>query len=258
MRFYGIDFGATNSRLAFYDDQEERTFVVTNYQESEQQIASAVAFDPLMPEMAHVGSSAKALIEDIPECGCMFFKRNLGSDEEIMTLKDGTIYRAEDITALLLRAIKEYGEEEGKCEIKDVVVTAPVYFDKMEQCALWRAVKAAGLNLIQMLPDPIAAVYGYFENYNGSIPENILVCDFGGSTFNVSLVKTYGDLESAKILAFDGDPHLGGVNWDTRLCQLLVEKIEEEGFDLDDSDLSVIRSKVENFTLLMFKSQKLS
>ena len=138
----------------------------------------------------------------------------------------GKQYTAEDLSAILLRYLKEETEAVTHQTIDEAVVTVPAYFYHKERQATMNAAKRAGLKIRQIINEPTAAAMNYGVNH---WRENaiVLVYDLGGGTFDVTLVqmKKGNRMES---LMTNGDHALGGKDWDTRITTLVEEKIDEE------------------------------
>ena len=135
-------------------------------------------------------------------------------------------YTAEDLSAILLKYLKDEAEKVTNQIIDEAVVTVPAYFYHKERKATMNAAKRAGLKVRQIINEPTAAALNYGANH---WRENaiILVYDLGGGTFDVTLIqmKKYNKMESLQTL---GDHTLGGKDWDARICSVIENKIEDD------------------------------
>lgn len=150
----------------------------------------------------------------------------MGRDDEILTIDDKG-YNAHELSAFILKYLKEYVENQTGETVEDVVITVPAYFGYPERQATEKAGIAAGLHVRALIEDPTAVALSYFAEYKGSDPINVFVYDLGGGTFDISaltmIVQEDGS-KSAKVLKTDGNHQLGGVDWDRLLFELLKRK----------------------------------
>ena len=141
-------------------------------------------------------------------------------------------FRPEEISAMILKNLKEYSEDFLDKEVTDAVITVPAYFNNNQRRATKDAAKIAGLNVLRILNEPTAAAIAYGLERKNEEDKTILVFDFGGGTFDVSLLKLSGG--SYDVLATSGDSHLGGNDID----QLLVEYCVQVFKELTGNDIS--------------------
>ena len=147
-------------------------------------------------------------------------------------------YSPEEISAMLLRKLKEDAEMRLGTSVKEAVVTVPAYFNDAQRKATKDAGKIAGLEVKRIINEPTAAAlaYGFDKKKN----EKIAVFDFGGGTFDVSILQVGDDVVEVK--ATGGDSHLGGRDIDRELLQYVVaEYRKESGVDLSNDSLAVQR-----------------
>ncbi|MGH3715923.1 MAG: Hsp70 family protein [Micromonosporaceae bacterium] len=241
MAVFGIDLGTTYSCIA-YVDESGRPTVLRNL-EGADTTPSAVYFSS--PGEVVVGATAKDTAVLEPDLVVELIKREMGRH---LTLKmHGRMYAPEEISAFLLRKLAaDAGAYTGE-SVNDVVVTVPAYFGIAERDATRKAGQIAGLNVIDVLSEPIAAAISY-----GVLAPNadrtILVYDLGGGTFDTTVISMRaGDIQ---VVCTDGDHELGGVDWDERLAEYVVEAFVEQHPDtshpLDDpTTVQDIRSAVE-------------
>lgn len=218
----GIDLGTTFSAVAMMDEIKGQPVIIPNTL-GERITPSVIQFTE--DDEIIVGTEAKEAFE-AGESGCAsVFKRSMGS-QDIYCSFNGKRYTAEDLSAILLRYLKEETEKVTHQVIDEAVVTVPAYFYHKERQATMNAAKKAGLNIRQIINEPTAAAMNYGANH---WRENarVLVYDLGGGTFDVTLVqmKKGNQMES---LQTTGDHTLGGKDWDARISMIVEGKIEEE------------------------------
>ena len=218
----GIDLGTTFSAVAMMDEKKGQPVIIPNTL-GEKITPSVIQFTE--DDEIIVGAEAKEAFE-AGESGCAsVFKRSMGSQDTYCSF-NGKRYTAEDLSAILLRYLKEEAERVTHQTIDEAVVTVPAYFYHKERQATMNAAKKAGLNIRQIINEPTAAAMNYGVNH---WRENarVLVYDLGGGTFDVTLVqmKKGNQMES---LQTTGDHTLGGKDWDSRISMIIEEKIEEE------------------------------
>lgn len=218
----GIDLGTTFSAVAMMDEKKGQPVIIPNT-EGERITPSVIQFTE--DDEIIVGSEANEAFE-AGESGCAsVFKRSMGRQETYCSF-NGKNYTAEDLSAILLRYLKEEAEAVTGQKIDEAVVTVPAYFYHKERQATMNAAKKAGLHIRQIINEPTAAAMNYGVNH---WRENarVLVYDLGGGTFDVTLVQMRKGnyMES---LQTTGDHMLGGKDWDSRISMLVEEKIEGE------------------------------
>lgn len=223
----GIDLGTTFSAMS----------VVNAYGKPEI-IANAEGF-PTTPSVVHfydddaciVGDEAVKMVVVDPENVVRFIKRHMG--EEDFTLEFfGRSYTPQEISALILRKLKEDAEELLGREVRDAVVTVPAYFHSAQRGATAEAGAIAGLNVLSIINEPTAAAIAYGLDRIGT-QRKLLVLDLGGGTFDVTAMEIHGTKLST--LASDGNAELGGKDWDDRLLNYVAEQFYEK-YQLDPRD----------------------
>lgn len=218
----GIDLGTTFSAVAVMDEKKGQPVIVPNTL-GEKITPSVIQFTD--DGEIIVGSEAKEAFE-AGESGCAsVFKRGMGNPNPYCYL-NGKAYTAEDLSAILLRHLKEETETVTGQTVDEAVVTVPAYFFHKERQATMNAAKKAGLKVRQIINEPTAAAMNYGVNH---WRENarVMVYDLGGGTFDVTLVqmKKGNQMESLKTT---GNHTLGGKDWDGRLCSIIEQKVESE------------------------------
>lgn len=235
-RIYGIDLGATYSSISTLDDDGHPN-VIVNWEEGSEVLASAVYFpqgsDPI------VGEIAKSQKDIEPERVVQFATRYLGKSDAPVYEFDGIKYDPVTITALILLKMKSYAEEQGY-NVRDVVVSCPAYYGFEERNAIKQAGTIAGLNVLSIINDSTAATLFYLAGKSINKSRKILVYDLGGSTFDLCLLEL--NVESYRtplltIIKTDGNDWLGGVDWDSRLFDIMSQKYAfETGTEVSDMD----------------------
>ena len=220
-KVFGIDLGTTYSAVAYIDDFDRPTIVPNDI--NEPTTPSVVYFES--PEHVVVGVEAKNMAEIEPERVVQFIKRFMGRNDEFLFEFQGRQYQPEEISALILKSLVEKGQANLNIPIKDVVITVPAYFDDAQRTATKNAGKMAGLNVLDIVNEPIAAALSYGIQA-GQKEETILVYDLGGGTFDVSVIQV--GAEGVKILVTGGNHELGGKDWDDRLISFLASEFEKQ------------------------------
>lgn len=220
-RVFGIDLGTTYSAVA-YIDEFDRAVIVPN-DINEPTTPSVVYFES--PENVIVGIEAKNMAEIEPENVVQFVKRFMGRKDEFMFEYAGKQYSPEEISAVILKGLVSKAQANVPEAIKDVVITVPAYFDDAQRTATKNAGIMAGLNVLDIVNEPIAAALSYGVKGEAK-DETILVYDLGGGTFDVSVIHVGAD--GVKILVTGGNHELGGKDWDDRLISYLAAQFEAE------------------------------
>jgi len=236
----GIDLGTTYSSVAFVN-QHGQPEIIPN-REGERITPSVVLFDGDAPI---IGSMAKRSAVAAPLNICQFVKRQMGDPAWKFRTETGVVYTPEEISALILKRLKEDAETMIGETVTDAVITVPAYFNDPQRKATRDAGEIAGLNVLKVINEPTAAALAYgLQKLEGD--ETVLVYDLGGGTFDVTIIRVSGD--SIDVLATGGDKNLGGFDWDNEMMALLAERVQEQGGpDLfDDPGLSQdLRDKAE-------------
>ena len=179
-----------------------------------------------------VGNTAKEEAVEHPDTTFQGWKQYIGRGgvPGVPTYQAyGMIYDPVTLSQIVLEKIVDYAKDSGET-VEDVVITCPAYFDLYQREATKQAGQLAGLNVLAVINEPTAAVWHYCLNHCVEQETKMLVYDLGGSGFNVTVLKVrlVDGIPRVDILYINGDDTLGGRNWDEILCQLILEKIEEE------------------------------
>jgi molecular chaperone DnaK len=228
-KIIGIDLGTTNSAVVQTGDP----VVITN-REGSRITPSVVHFGKDGQRLVGVQAKRQAILS--PERTVTSIKRKMGTRDK--STVDGKDYSPEEISAMIVRKLKEEAEAFLGEEVKDAVITVPAYFDDSQRTATKNAGEIAGLNVKRIINEPTAAslAYGFGEEKKEA---TILVYDLGGGTFDVSILDVEisqgkeDDKDYYEVLATSGDTHLGGDDFDERIVDHLAEEfMKDTGIDL--------------------------
>ncbi len=216
MTVYGIDLGTTYSCIARVDDTGRPQIIRNSI--GDESTPSVVFFES--PYEAKVGREAKNAALTDPQLVVSLIKRDIGKPG--MTLDfHGTEHTPETISALILRDLVKSVEGSTGDRVEDVVITVPAYFGVAEREATRAAGVIARLNVVNVVPEPVAAAL-YYGVLNTGAERTILVFDLGGGTFDTTVIKLSGG--DVSVVCTDGDHGLGGADWDGKLADLLGER----------------------------------
>jgi molecular chaperone DnaK len=256
----GIDLGTTNSCVAVVEGVS--TPRVLSNREGSRTTASIVAFSPEGDRL--VGQIAKRQAITNPQNTVFAVKRLIGrkyQDPNVQRALDvpppsplveapnGDVkiqiqdraYSPEEISAMILQEVKTFAEEVLDEPVTQAIITVPAYFDDSQRQATRDAGRIAGLEVLRIINEPTAAALAYGLDREGKT-ENIAVYDLGGGTFDISIMElSEGFFE---VRATNGDPDLGGEDFDRRIMDWLVEEFQTEtGIDLRGDRMALQRLK---------------
>lgn len=209
----GIDLGTTNSCVAVV---EGGTAVIIPNDKGERTTPSVVAFTESGERL--VGSPARRQAAVNADRTISSIKRQMGTDWR-KTI-GGKSYNPQEISAMILRKLREDAESYLGEKVTDAVITVPAYFNDIQRQATKDAGRIAGLNVKRIINEPTSAALAY--GLNNGAQQKIMVYDLGGGTFDVSIIEI-GD-GVIEVLATCGDNHLGGDDFDERVTQWLVSE----------------------------------
>lgn len=258
-KILGIDLGTTFSATAITENGEPK--IIEN-KEGTRTTPSVVALTKNNERL--VGVTAKRQQITNPQNTISSIKRLLGrrfSDKEVQNDKkllpyeireasDGGVevkmgdkwHKPAEISAMILQKLKLDAEEKIGEKITQAVITCPAYFDDSQRKATKIAGEIAGLDVKMVLNEPTAAALAY--GLTKTKGQQILVYDFGGGTFDVSILDIIKDPDTVQVLGVGGDTHLGGDDFDQKVMNWIIEEFKkDQGIDLSKDQLALQRVK---------------
>ena len=254
-KILGIDLGTTNSAIAVIEAGEP---VIIENSEGARTTPSIVAISKANERL--VGQIAKRQAVTNPTNTIYGIKRFMGHDftDEVVqkdidvapyTIKksesggvivelDGKDYRPEEVSAMILSKLKADAEAKLGEKITEAVITVPAYFNDSQRKATQDAGKIAGLDVKRIINEPTAAALAY--GFNKKKEEKIAVYDFGGGTFDVTILEVGDDV--VEVQATDGNAHMGGRDIDQAVVRHLIAEFKKsDGVDLGKDKLALQR-----------------
>ena len=255
-KIIGIDLGTTNSVVAIMEGKEPK--VIIN-EEGERTTPSVVGFDEAGEVL--VGQIAKRQAITNPENTVYSSKRFVGRRFEEVTEESkrvpykvvrrengdagidvrGKVMAPPEISSHVLRKLKKAAENYLGTEVTEAVITVPAYFNDAQRQATKDAGKIAGLEVRRIINEPTAAALAY--GLDGKKDEVIAVYDFGGGTFDVSILEVSDSV--VQVISTNGDTHLGGDDIDHLVMDYLTSEFKREsGIDVSKDKMVLQRLKV--------------
>lgn len=254
-KILGIDLGTTNSAMAIIEAGEP---VIVENSEGTRTTPSIVAISKTNERL--VGQIAKRQAVTNPTNTIYGIKRFMGhtyeeeavqSDKKIVpyevkrgadggaiVLMDGKEYRPEEVSAMILTKLKNDAEAKLGEKITEAVITVPAYFNDTQRKATQDAGRIAGLEVRRIINEPTAAALAY--GFNKKKDEKIVVYDFGGGTFDVTVLEVGDDV--VEVQSTDGDAHMGGRDIDQGIVRFLIDEFKKSnGVDLGKDKLALQR-----------------
>src|SRR5512135_495507 len=253
-KIIGIDLGTTNSVVAVMEGGEPK--VIPN-EEGGRTTPSVVAFTKTGERL--VGQVAKRQAITNPENTVYSIKRFMGrrydevneemkmvpykvvrQGDHVAIVAQGKEYTPPEISAMILQKLKKAAEDYLGEKVTEAVITVPAYFNDAQRQATKDAGEIAGLNVRRIVNEPTAAAlaYGLDKKKN----EKIAVYDFGGGTFDISILEVGENV--VEVLATNGDTHLGGDNIDQRVMEWLIAEFKKDtGIDVSKDKMVLQRLK---------------
>lgn len=254
-KIIGIDLGTTNSVVSVMEQGQPK---IINNSEGKRTTPSVVAFTKSGEIL--VGDAARRQAVTNPQntvysskrfMGCLFGERQeeaaampykvvKGKSDMVAFEVDGKLYTPQEIGAKVLGKLKEAAEDYLGEKVTEAVITVPAYFNDSQRQATKDAGKIAGLDVKRIVNEPTAAALAY--GLDKKTDEKVAVFDFGGGTFDISLLEVGESV--VEVLATNGDNHLGGDNVDELLINFLVDTFKSEtGVDVKSDPMAMQRLK---------------
>lgn len=254
-KILGIDLGTTNSAMAVIEGGEP---TIIENAEGNRTTPSVVAISKTKERL--VGQIAKRQAVTNPTNTIYGIKRFMGhnfdeeavqKDKEVVPYEvkkgsEGGVlvtmgekdYRPEEVSAMILSKLKSDAEAKLGETITEAVITVPAYFNDSQRKATQDAGKIAGLEVKRIINEPTAAALAY--GFNKKKDEKIVVYDFGGGTFDVTVLEVGDDV--VEVQATDGDAHMGGRDIDQQIVRFLIQEFKKtDGVDLGKDKLALQR-----------------
>jgi molecular chaperone DnaK len=256
-KIIGIDLGTTNSCVAVIESGEP---LVLPNSEGSRTTPSIVGFTE--SDERFVGQQAKRQAIVNPERTVYDIKRLIGqkfnstmtghlrktlpfniiehTNGDSWVEVGGNTYSPQEISAMILRKMKQTAEDYFGEEISEAVITVPAYFNDAQRQATKDAGTIAGLTVRRIINEPTAAALAY--GYNKERDSNLVIFDLGGGTFDVSVVQLRGGV--FEVVATHGDNHLGGEDFDRAILDFLLQRFKSEtGIDVGEDKMALQRLK---------------
>lgn len=254
-KILGIDLGTTNSAMSIIEGGEPK--IIENA-EGSRTTPSIVAISKTGERLA--GLLAKRQAVTNPQNTIFGIKRFIGHnfDDKVVQKDKETVpyeirkadsggvevkmgdkwYKPEEISAMFLQKMKADAEAKLGEKITEAIITVPAYFNDAQRKATKDAGKIAGLDVKRIINEPTAAALSYGFNKNND--QQIVVFDFGGGTFDVSVLEVSNDVVEVK--STDGDSHMGGKDIDQEIIRWIVNEFKKDsGIDISKDPLALQR-----------------
>jgi molecular chaperone DnaK len=231
-KIIGIDLGTTNSCVAVYENGEAT--IITN-PEGNRTTPSVVAFKS---GEKIVGDAAKRQVVTNKN-SVTSIKRLMGSNQKVEL--EGKMYTPQEISAMILAYLKDYAEAYLGTKVTDAVITVPAYFNDAQRQATKDAGRIAGLEVARIINEPTAAALSFGIDKT-NVEQTVLVYDFGGGTFDVSILHLADG--TFEVLATAGNNKLGGDDIDNLIVDYICDGFKKDyGIDLKKDNMALQRIK---------------
>jgi molecular chaperone DnaK (HSP70) len=227
----GIDLGTTNSEVAIV--QGGQVVVIED-----------IAGQKILPSFVSIGENNEILVGEparnqyilYPERTIKSVKRKMG--EDIKLEMGDQSYSPQEISAIILKRLKNIAEDYLKQTVHKAVITVPAYFSDAQRQATREAGEIAGLDVVRVINEPTAAALVYEANQKEH--KRVLVYDLGGGTFDVSVVSIEEDV--VEVVASHGNNHLGGDDFDQKIVEYILKHLKEkQNVDIEDTRKAMAR-----------------
>jgi molecular chaperone DnaK len=254
-KIIGIDLGTTNSVVAVMEGNEPKVIVnaegsritpsVVGFARNGERLVGQVAKRQAVTNPENTLFSIKRFMgrkyeEVTEEMKMVPYKVTRASNGDVRVEVDGKLYSPPEISAMILQKLKQAAEDYLGEKVDRAVITVPAYFNDSQRQATKDAGEIAGLKVERLVNEPTAAAlaYGLDKKKN----ETIAVYDFGGGTFDISVLEVGDGVVEVK--STNGDTHLGGDNIDHRLIDWIIEEFrKDQGIDLSKDKMALQRLK---------------
>lgn len=232
MKVIGIDLGTTTSEVAFI--KQGNATIIPNIEEANSTVIPSVVL--IENDSVKVGIKAKNQMLLKPEKTICEVKRLIGNTEKVKV--DSKYYTPTEISSFILKKIKDVAEFFIGEEVTEAVITVPANFNDRQRRETKKAGELAGLKIDRIINEPTAAAIAYGIN-NLEKNQLILVYDFGGGTFDVSILELYDGVLDVKCSR--GNNHLGGKDIDDLMIQMIIDKFyEKSNIKLDRNNKRIL------------------
>jgi molecular chaperone DnaK len=254
-KIIGIDLGTTNSVVSVMEggqpvvipNQEggRTTPSVVGFAKNGERLVGQVAKRQAVTNAENTVYSIKRFMgrrfnEVAEEMKLMPYKVVKGDNDDVRVEASGKKYSPPEISAMILGKLKEAAESYLGEKVTQAVITVPAYFNDAQRQATKDAGKIAGLDVLRIINEPTAAALAYGLDRKKN--ETIAVYDFGGGTFDVSILEVGDGVVEVK--STNGDTHLGGDNIDQRIIDWLIQEFKkEQGIDVSKDMMALQRLK---------------
>ena len=227
----GIDLGTTNSEIAVYRDGQPEVLV--------DELGRKI-----LPSVVGVGEAGDLLVGEearnqfvlYPERTVRSIKRRMGSGEKVQLA--GREYTPQEISAIILKRLKDIAERRLGRSVRKAVITVPAYFSDIQRQATREAGEIAGLEVVRIINEPTAAAMVYEATQHQG--KRILVYDLGGGTFDASIVRIESGV--VEVISSHGNNHLGGDDFDHKIVEHVLDHLKiKQGVDISDQPKAMAR-----------------
>ena len=227
----GIDLGTTNSEIALYRDGRPEVLADDQGRTILPSVVGVTEAGELL-----VGEEARNQLLLYPDRTVRSIKRRMGQSETVRMA--GHDYTPQEISAIILKRLKEIAERKLGRPVRKAVITVPAYFSDTQRQATREAGEIAGLEVVRIINEPTAAALVYEAGQHQG--KRIMVYDLGGGTFDVSVVRIEEGV--VEVISSHGNNHLGGDDFDQKIVAHILEHLKiKQGVDVADQPRAMAR-----------------
>ena len=233
---YGIDLGTTYSAISYVNEFGKAEIIKNS------------AGGSTTPSVVYFETANNIVVgEDAKDAGNASKEDAARVVDSVKRQMSNTVYTFEAfgkeydpvaVSALILKKMVNDAKEAGH-DVQDVVITCPAYFGELERTRTRQAGEAIGLNVLEIIDEPVAAALNYGLEKPDVKGKNVIVYDLGGGTFDVTVISIGSDpnRDEIRVICTEGDHLLGGKDWDDRIVQYYLDQFEEKtGRDIRQAD----------------------